>query len=413
MLQNSRRKEKYCWHFWPFFKHGYQYIPEYLKEKEKRGFRFSSLGCFSVFAKYQKVEPQEVRYDIDVFRPKAYIDIQPYLDLCEDSGWELRWQWDEYKIFRTIDGKNPTVLQSDLQTRQEQEAGIIKRNFFSRLFFCIWFTFLFYILQSKWSWSQFYLDSYGDQWIVGIAFIIFIAGFFALFFQMCIAYRFYCNKKNQREFEAGDSLKRIKRWMGIVKNMYSLFAFLAVIISVFLLVWDLNWSIFAGGIIGGAIGTTLRVASIRSNWPSDVKMKGIHSSTYYFKIGILFLTFFSILSFAAWENKEILEKSNFCVKEITKSEDYYTPWLGGSCLIEVRQEKMINKIWVSLDEEIRGSKYFQVVESNGKREILMEREILKEKEREQYGDYDMGFLYPQKGRVLLRKGKTIYITDKK
>ncbi len=412
MLKDREEKKKYCWHFWPLFKCDLKYIPAYLEEKERNGYRFCSLGWPLPFAKYQKVKPQEARYDIDVFRPKAYIEIQPYLDLCEDAGWEICWQWDEYKIFRGKEGEAPIALQSDPEMKEEQEKGIIKRDLKGSVFLCAWFALLSFWLRNSWNQSRFYLAPLSLQWLTVIVLAVFAGSFFVLLFQLFRAYQIYRGKKNQEELKPEETLKVRKLGMGWIKAGSAFFAANMFIFTTMLLVSDpYRWGSMIGALIGGSIGGLIRFSIVTSDWPSEKQMKGVRTKTQYILTGILALLLFVSLFFGIRGNKEIMsgiEKSNFYVKEMLKSEEYYSPKFGGSIRIEARTQAASGKIWNALHRELQQAED----DKSPKWNVGTRRQVLKGEQLKQYGEYSKGFLYPQNGRVLLRKEKVIYITDK-
>ncbi|WP_206460097.1 DUF2812 domain-containing protein [Anaerovorax sp. IOR16] len=414
MLENRERKKKYCWRFWPFFKQDYKYIASYLEEREKKGYRFCSLGCLLPVARYQKVEPQEAKYDVDIFRPKEYIEIQPYLDVCEDSGWEICWQWDEYKIFRGIDGKNPIPLQSDWEMKREQEKQIVKRNVRNSIFVFIWFCYIFFSIARDWSWPEFYLESYDGQFLIGIGII---GSFCVLLNRLWRLYNFYSNEKSEKYFNPNDMLCERKKWVSFFKIANCL-----IIGSVWGCVLfavttrDMDGGLILGWIIGISIVIITSITLKESQWAGEVRMKGVHTKKYLLVVMSLSILF-SLGGYLCLKlNKESLPTGNFYMTKITEDDNFSSLWYGGTCMFETRTKQTADKMWILIDKEIREfeRRLEEKFGNNNTEEIpLLTRKIMKKDQVKLYGDYDTGILYPDNGRILLRKGNNFCITNEK
>lgn len=404
MFGDQKVKNKYCWRFWPLFQQDYKWIASYLEERERKGYRLCSLGCVLPIARYQKVEPQEARYDVDVFRPKQYIKIQPYLDLCADSGWKIAWQWEEYKIFRAVDGERPVPLQSDWETKREQENGILKRNVRNSLLLFSYLCFLFFLVSKFWNWSGFYLDSYDRQYLTGMGIAVFIGSFCVLLNRLFEWYCFHNDEPMKKDFDPNDTLGERKKWATIFKiAMYFVMGSSWIAILFSFARDGIGWGIIVGGSIGALIGTAVRISFVESEWTGEQKMKGVHSKKFFIIGMVLFILFSVGGSFFIIANKESFSTANFYMKEIIRDEEFYSFKYGGSCIFEVKMQRDVEKMWERIDEEIRESEDVPMPTA----------ESLKEEEIKKYGDYDTGLIYSQRGRVLLKKDRTICIMDVK
>ncbi|MEA4987375.1 MAG: DUF2812 domain-containing protein [Anaerovorax sp.] len=414
MLENQKRKKKYCWRFWPFFKQDYKYIAPYLEEREKKGYRFCSLGCFLPVAQYQKVEPQEARYDVDVFRPKQYIEIQPYLDVCEDSGWKICWQWDEYKIFRALDGKNPIPLQTDWEIKREQEQRIRKKDLRNSILMFLYFLVLFllgYKIEDNvaYLWTQFYLSSYSMQAIIGIGFVCFIGSIIMLLNRIYHFYHFYSDKIT--ESVTLNIINRTKKSATVVKILYIILiggGWISLILGIVL--GDFEWGFVGAWMVGSLIGTGVRFSLKESDWPKERKISGLHKKGYCFAVFVMILLLSIGIYFCMDARKEVFENSNFFMSYIEKNDDFYSiRYRSGTCKMQARTKQTADRMWVMIDREIRCTKPSYTVQYEEKEMKLPLYRALNDTEIKKYGEYEKGIYYPLRARILLRNANEICV----
>ena len=73
---------------WPFLKADYKAAEAYLTQQAACGLQFKSIGTYGFFAKYERTEPQQIQYCINVFSGNRE-ERESYIVLAEDAGWHL------------------------------------------------------------------------------------------------------------------------------------------------------------------------------------------------------------------------------------------------------------------------------------------------------------------------------------
>lgn len=109
---------RYLYKFWPKPEIGNKRgVEEYLEYMAGEGYPLESLGIGT--AKFKKETPQQQKYCIDFFRD-AGVAKREYLQLCEDSGWELVDEMSYVYYFKNkSDVLSPVPLHTDEQVEKE------------------------------------------------------------------------------------------------------------------------------------------------------------------------------------------------------------------------------------------------------------------------------------------------------
>lgn len=424
-------KQKYCCRFWPFPRREYRFIGEYLSRQESKGLRLCFLISFLSLAVYKRVEPQKADYCVDIFRPKPYAEIQPYLDLCEEAGWEIIWQMDQYKIFRRKDGVQAALLQSDPAAERELEAENMKKEARNAGLLLAWLLFLTFIVVKEWDWISFYLSSYAFQLIV-LLFGAVVSGQAVCFFDRLWQWRRIGFERTRQTCREPAGAMRLAVIRGAAIRLVNVAAGAGIWAA---LIFCINGNQSAaasliGALIGLPLGALLRWGRLTSGYGKERRMKGVCSAKSWFICTFLFIAVSGAGILYMQSHEDILPPGNFYMESIKRDRDSTFSLMFDDQSYTARTEKTADRLWMIFDKKLcdgkwsrerldngeyvwqeesgeRGYAYKEIQTSQQKREEWSFQEM----EENGYGGYDRAFYYPEKYRLLLKKGRTLELTD--
>lgn len=404
----ERKKKKHCWRLWPFSRDNHAWIPEYLEKMEKKGLRLDYLMEPLSIARYEKIAPQETRYDTSLFWSKDYYEISEYMEFCQESGWETVWQLQECKIFRAKDGANPLPLETDEEIQAEKQESITRkrRNGSAGLAIVyLVFVYLFYKICSP-------FDLLIMPWATQILPVIvaMLSVWYAL--QMCWCWKNWiltsiCLKEG-RCWRPGGDLRWIVpaclawRWLNILFDM-------GVCIIGFLLVRENGFNSAVGilaGPLGGFIGSALRHHNIvKSTRKEGLQLKGMRLEKQSCIIWGILLCCIAVGMLWPVHPQEERITSNFYLSEIRYSKEYDGIPAYGDASFTARDSQVADRLYSLLDADIREPYAGMYL---GSPEVWDEQTAAERG----YVEYDQVYYYKNScGRLLLRRGNTVLLTN--
>lgn len=117
--------------FWGFFSLDYKAMAEFLEKKAEGGWMLEKLGRFT--ARFIKIEPQRIKYYVDVFPGKGFLDsgdpeLLDYRSLCEESGWHYITAQARLQIYYAYDEENPIPIQTDKDIEHKIVQSTLLKN---------------------------------------------------------------------------------------------------------------------------------------------------------------------------------------------------------------------------------------------------------------------------------------------
>lgn len=122
--------KKYIKKLFGFSSYDLKAIEQYLEEMAAKGFMFVKQG--SIFFYFEKCEPKQLKFCVDVFDKASVYDTRPeaetqeYIEYCKASGWQYLFTSGKLQYFYTED-KEATPIQTD----NEIKLKLIHKHFMS------------------------------------------------------------------------------------------------------------------------------------------------------------------------------------------------------------------------------------------------------------------------------------------
>lgn len=247
-------------------------IPRYLEHMEQNhGLRFTGLTCLFLFAKYQRISPEEATsYDVDYFKPSSFWKIQDFFDLCEASGWEPVLQQQRYKIFRSkTSDAIPLYEESERREHwRKQSRGQLLPSLFTLL---LLFNCIYFVSQSLERELPFflYLTPGFYQMFLGLLVLLFVYGMGTSIFDLFSLIILWDHPLPSYFFG-----------LGILIRLLVYLSTVLVPVTGLLAAWLENYSTGSlyGVLIGIPIGSYIRYISCQEDFPKG-KMKGYFAPT--------------------------------------------------------------------------------------------------------------------------------------
>ncbi|UYZ36715.1 DUF2812 domain-containing protein [Clostridium beijerinckii] len=152
----------------------YTAVEEYLKIMAKKGWLLTKIK--GPFFRFKKIEPQKIKYSVDVIGKISYYDSKKYNELleyreyCSAAGWDFICQASEIQVFCSKENTEIVSIHTDETEKFEQVFKSSLRGRLSELFITILLIFNVY--------SQ---TTYGTAYFLSSNFSIFIAFIGTLF----------------------------------------------------------------------------------------------------------------------------------------------------------------------------------------------------------------------------------------
>ena len=119
-------------------------LQSYFEEMAAKGLHLKKDGIFAHFASFERGEPREVRYRMDVKEKRSPImdgdngrPTDEQIELCGELGWEYVDSIDVFHIFHTYDAAAPE-LNTDAALQSIAARRIVRSQIESVLVLCFW-----------------------------------------------------------------------------------------------------------------------------------------------------------------------------------------------------------------------------------------------------------------------------------
>lgn len=119
-------------------------LQSYFEEMAAKGLHLKKDGIFAYFASFERGEPREARYRMDVKEKRSPImdgdngrPTDEQIELCGELGWEYVDSIDVFHIFRTYDAAAPE-LNTDAALQSIAARRIVRSQIESVLVLCFW-----------------------------------------------------------------------------------------------------------------------------------------------------------------------------------------------------------------------------------------------------------------------------------
>ena len=119
-------------------------LQSYFEEMAAKGLHLKKDGIFAHFASFERGEPREARYRMDVKEKRSPImdgdngrPAEEQIELCSELGWEYVDSIDVFHIFRTYDAAAPE-LNTDAALQSIAARRIVRSQIESVLVLCFW-----------------------------------------------------------------------------------------------------------------------------------------------------------------------------------------------------------------------------------------------------------------------------------
>ncbi|MGL5069611.1 MAG: DUF2812 domain-containing protein [Sarcina sp.] len=101
---------KYKFIIYQFLPYEYKVIEQYLSEMAAKGWILGSIN--SLYIKFKKVEPKELKYNVCVMENNRIATKKNYIRKARKDGWEYIGSRNKFQIYSNID-KNATDIEFD------------------------------------------------------------------------------------------------------------------------------------------------------------------------------------------------------------------------------------------------------------------------------------------------------------
>lgn len=119
-------------------------LQSYFEEMAAKGLHLKKDGIFAYFASFERGEPREARYRMDVKEKRNSImdddngrPTDEQIELCGELGWEYVDSIDVFHVFRTYDASAPE-LNTDAALQSIAAKRVVRSQIDSVLVLCFW-----------------------------------------------------------------------------------------------------------------------------------------------------------------------------------------------------------------------------------------------------------------------------------
>ena len=305
---------------------------KYLERMAAKGWHFKEWGAG---LKFEKGEPKQVSYAVEVFTKASETDLRPepntreFAEYCEAAGWKLVDAKQKFCIFQKVD-ENAVEILTPEERVENSFKGIISmsniillilyginavlqwRNMFGRMFsYSIFSTTSFFNISA---WSFLFLT-----WLIKLSYA-FVA-----------KRRLLKQIKNGKEIYIGNNKDGKNLWDG---HLVSILFFLMLFLLMLVMLEDTTLVVYYVLIFAGTLIFTMILAKVRPDAGTNIAIQVTFSIVYCFLIIMIPVIIFS----GRRENRESAENIPLLISDYRESSE------------------IIEDISVSIDKNMLGSK---------------------------------------------------------
>ena len=304
----------------------------YLERMAAKGWHFKEWGAG---LKFEKGEPKQVVYAVEVFTKASETDLRPepntqeFAEYCEAAGWKLVDAKQKFCIFQKIDENAVDIL-----TPEERVQNSWKATFsFSPILLLILYG-ANMVLQLRNLFGPMF--SYGifstlSLFNVSVWSFLFLAQLMKFISAMMIKSRSLKKIKDKQKIYIGSNRDGKKRWNG---NTFSTMILLMLTLIMLLMLEDTALVFYFVLLMVGTFAFSLILAKVRPDATTNVAIQVVFTIVYMF---LLIMIPFAIFS-SRQEERESLENVPLLVSDYREVSEY------------------VDDISISYDENMLGSK---------------------------------------------------------
>ena len=263
----------------------------YLEEMAAKGWRFKEWG---VGLKFEKGEPEQVNYAVEVFTKASENDLRPepntqeFAEYCEAAGWKLVDGKQKFCIFKKVDENAVEIL-----TPEERVKNAFKGTFSAS--YIVWF--FLYVLNTGLQISNLFGSMFFRNIFSTLSFFnVSVWALLAITLFVKFVYAVIVKRKLLKQIENGQEIyigsnQAGKKWW----NWNTLSTFLLVMLYVILLVMleDITMVVYFVSIIAITITFAALLAKFRPDSSTNVMIQVIFVIVFFVVIIVAAFTIFS------------------------------------------------------------------------------------------------------------------------
>ena len=258
----------------------------FLMDMAAKGWHFKE---WSVGLKFEKGEPEQAVYTVEVFPKASENDMRPapntqeFAEYCESAGWKFMDAKQKYCIFKKID-KNAV----DLFTPEERVENAFKGTFSGSA----WLLFFLYGLNAVLQWKRLYHSFETVIFSSGFLFNLSVWNVLFLWQMFTFIHAFWTKQKLMKEIRSGEEIYIGSRKDGKLhiswKDMYT--GILILLLMYYFFAMEREFTIIKVIMVGGTIGFAALLNKLRPERDTGVMLQ-----IGFFTI-LIFVITFSVMS---------------------------------------------------------------------------------------------------------------------
>lgn len=144
----------------------YKAVERYLNDQAAKGWELEKVGRFGYLAKFRRTHRTDLRYCTDLISyrrgKKGRAEVEEYLALCREGGWELVDRRDNIGVFLAKLGAAPAPIQTDPEVERAHYRQVrLNGLFWVMISLLIDLIYWLFLLWTGW-------QTGGEEWISGI-----------------------------------------------------------------------------------------------------------------------------------------------------------------------------------------------------------------------------------------------------
>ena len=263
----------------------------YLEKQASMGWHFVEWGAG---LKFEKGEPEQVNYAVEVFTKASENDLRPepktqeFAEYCEAAGWKLVDAKQKFCIFKKMDAGAVDILMPEERVRNSLKAT------FSASYILL---FILYGLNAVLQWGNMFGSMFSYH-IFSVMSFFNISAWTFLFMTLLIrfVYSFAAGRKllkcvkNGQEIYIGNNKDGKKKWDG---NVFSMVFLLALFLFMLLMIEDTTLAIYYIFVFAGTLAFSVILAKVRPEASTNIVIQVVFVIVFFFMIMFISFSIFS------------------------------------------------------------------------------------------------------------------------